>query len=231
MAPAQRLPAPGYRCPGDAPEPEAGSTPLGGGRLLRHCRGVYEPAEDTWLAWGLVERLASSRGFRVCVDVGTGTGALATACLGKIPVIVATDVNPCAAGCAHGNLSALGPAALAGVAQCDTVSCLRCPLERALLVYNTPYLPPAEEGPSSHPLLEASWSGGLPVVREAAASLAGCAGPGSCVVLVYSSLTGPRGEVLRPLLERGLQVVAEERLHRFFEDIVVTAACSPGGGE
>ncbi len=227
---AQRLPPPGYRCPGDAPPPEAPSTPLGEGRLLRHCPGVYEPAEDTWLAWSLVEELLASRRFRVCIDVGTGTGALAAACLAKVQAVAATDVNPCAAACAHANLSRLGPATVAGVAQCDTLTCIRCPLEHALLVYNTPYLPPpGGDEPRSHPLLEASWSGGLPVVREAAARLAGCAGPGSCVVLVYSSLTGPRGEVLRPLLERGLRVVAEERLHRFFEDIVVTAACSPGG--
>jgi len=199
--------------------------------VLRHCPGVYEPAEDTWLAWGMVEKLLSSRRFRVCVDVGTGTGALAAACMRRVPLVAATDINPCAAICAHRNLSALGPAAVAGVVQCDTVSCLRCPLEEALLVYNTPYLPPPGEGePRSHPLLEASWSGGLPVVREAARLLAGCAGRGSCVVLVYSSLTGPRGEVLRPLLGEGLHVVAEERLHRFFEDIVVTVACRPGGG-
>jgi len=129
------------------------------------------------------------------------------------------DLNPCAAYCAHTNTASTGLGWLIDVAQCDSISCLRCPLPRgAVIIYNTPYLPVEDEG------LEAlAWSGGIDEASRAARFASRCIVEG-CVVLVYSSLSGNEEEVLRPLSEAGF-TVKRRGIHMFFEDIVVATAC------
>lgn len=120
---------------------------------IRICEDVYEPAEDTWMTSEALEQLDGL--YRVCVDVGTGTGAIA-ACMKRIcGYIIAIDVSPCAVSCASILISAV-----VDVVQCDGVSCLRRDAA-PLLVFNAPYLPGEPRS-----IVDISWHGGAePVVR------------------------------------------------------------------
>lgn len=120
---------------------------------IRICEDVYEPAEDTWMTSEAVERLDGLH--RVCVDIGTGTGAIA-ACMKKIcSYIIAIDVSPCAVRCASILIDAL-----IDVVQCDGVTCLRNSAA-TLLVFNAPYLPGEPRS-----IADISWHGGAePVIR------------------------------------------------------------------
>ena len=123
------------------------------GARIRICEDVYEPAEDTWMVSEALERLNERHG--ICVDIGTGTGAIA-ACMKKVcSYTIATDISPCAVKCAS---ILIGP--LIDIVQCDGVTCLRRDAA-ALLVFNAPYLPGKPRS-----MIDASWYGGVePVIR------------------------------------------------------------------
>ncbi len=171
------------------------------GRKVAVCSDVYEPAEDTWMIARLLEGLGARR---ICVDVGTGTGVLAT-CL-NCGYIVATDVNPCAVICAFRNLSS----AAVDVVQCSGVSCLR-PLADALVVFNAPYLP----GPPRDNV-EAAWAGGIRVIEDVLVSLSEWRGCWEAYVTV-SSVT-PLQEFERAASSLGLSY---ERLGCIHEDLFI----------
>ena len=130
---------------------------------------VYEPSDDTFL---LVDALtadaAALRAVRpaVCVEVGSGSGAVATH-LGRLlaasappPHVLATDVNRTAA------LATAATAAAAGVA----VHALHADLLRALrpgsvdvVVFNPPYVPTSAAELAGAALsndIALSWAGG-----------------------------------------------------------------------
>jgi len=190
------------------------------------CAHVYEPAEDTWLALEVVrELIGANRGasLELCIDVGSGTGVLGLECGSKnVPYTLLLDMNPCAAYCSRLNAKRRGVDGLLDVAQCDGLSCIRCPDRRFLVVYNTPYLPVDDGG-----LEGLAWSGGI---REAErlARYAGSCPRLACIVLVYSSLSGSDKEVLKTLREAGV-AVERRSLHIFFEDIVVVYGCRKRG--
>ncbi len=123
-------------------------------RRVGVCEGVYEPAEDTWLA---LEGLKASRGAHVCIDIGTGTGILAVCMAPRCGYIIALDVDACAVSCARRNLSWL---INVDVVQCDGLSCVREPGGQKLLVFNSPYLPPTGEADDT------AWSGGAKVISK-----------------------------------------------------------------
>jgi HemK-related putative methylase len=220
----------GYRCPGDAPEPLESLSLLDESRVVEHCRGVYEPAEDTWLTLGALRGLLARLRPRLCVDVGTGTGVLAAECSRAAGYTVAVDVNPCAALCAARNLRRLAAAA-ADVAQGDLAAGLRCPLRGPVVyVFNTPYLPPGgEDAGGGEGLLALAWAGG----PEPATRLIALAAPcllrrGGCVVLTTLAAWEPR--VAEAAREAGLRPRRAAARRFFFEEVVVVEACSPGYG-
>lgn len=194
---------------------------LDGARAICVCESVYEPAEDTWLALEAVKEIQGERRLAVCVDVGAGTGVLGLQCgvYGSYTVLI--DVSPCAVYCSLLNSRRMGLDALVDVAQCDNMTCIRCPSE-GLAVYNTPYLPVEDEG-----LEGLAWSGGIHEAERLARLVSTCKGL-KCVTLVYSSLSGSDKDVLDSLGSVGI-AVKKKRLHMFFEDILVVYGCKGEG--
>jgi len=93
---------------------------------------VYKPAEDTWLAWELVEELPYLGG--VGVDVGCGSAALLNVVSEKVDRAIGVDLNICAVkACKRCSFEAL---------LCNSMSCLR---EASLVVANLPYLPCSDD--------------------------------------------------------------------------------------
>ncbi|NOZ89304.1 MAG: hypothetical protein GXO15_05200 [Crenarchaeota archaeon] len=197
-------PAPRYRLRAD-------------GGSVEVCEGVYEPAEDSWLAYSVVEKLLLGHGFELCIDLGTGTGLLTLPCSLRGVYTLAVDLNPCAVACV-----ARAEPRPWDAAQCDSVSCIRCPIRRrTLLVYNTPYLPVEDEG-----LEGLAWSGGLSEALRAARWAASCMSKG-CIVLVYSSLSGDDTGLRRLLEGAGYRLELLSRRF-FFEELRVLYGCRMG---
>lgn len=98
---------------------------------------MYEPAEDTQL---LVDALARAepdvRGLR-CLDVGTGTGAIAKALRMRGARVAAVDVSPRACVLARENIAE--PVVVRG----DLHSCFAGPFD--VVAFNAPYLPSEPE--------------------------------------------------------------------------------------
>lgn len=213
----------GYTCPPDAPEPSLSLFYIDSERWMSNCPGVYEPADDTWLTYRVLSRLAQRVKPRLCIDVGTGTGVLASACSNPA-YIIAVDVNPCAAYCAKGNLRRLGYAPGLEVVQSSLAPWLRCPHRGPILVvFNTPYLP---EGSETGSILDIAWTGGAEPAKRLIDELAGCiASIGGCIVL--TTLADWARSLQEEAQGHGLRagIAAGERF--FFEEVVVVTACSP----
>ncbi len=93
---------------------------------------VYQPAEDTWFAWELVDELPYLGGLGV--DVGCGSGALLNVIKMKVNKVIGVDLNRCSAlACKRCNFEAI---------VCNSMSCLR---EAELAVANLPYLPCSDD--------------------------------------------------------------------------------------
>ena len=199
------------------------------------CSYVYEPAEDTWLAYRLLSKACKEVNADLCIDVGTGTGVLGLFCANSctdIRRIIATDINPCALYCAKSGFKRNGLDFLLDIVQCDKTSCLRgfSGVESAIIVYNTPYLPDRDECQDTIDCLYSlSWSGGiseaLEVLREVnRLTVRGCA------VLVFSSLSYPEGDSLAEIMKeiKSLKLLLREMIrdHFFFEDIYAILVCN-----
>jgi len=125
---------------------------------------VYAPAEDTWLAWRLLEGLPEVGGLGV--DVGTGSCVLMNVLARKVDFAIGIDINPCAAkACKLCSFEA---------ALCNSTSCLSRPAD--LAVANLPYLP-CEDDPAT------CWKWGREVLEHLKVK------KGGYLVLVWSSLT------------------------------------------
>ncbi len=172
------------------------------GYRVRVCENVYEPAEDTWM---LSRVLEEADGGRVCIDIGTGSGVLASCLKRRCGYTVAVDLSPCATSCASNLIDAR-----LDVVQCEGVSCIRGAAAE-LVVFNAPYLPgePRDE-------VELAWHGGARVVERVLRELAGWERCWSLLVTL-SSVT-PAEEVLAYAERLGLNW---EKLECLPEDFFV----------
>lgn len=177
---------------------------------------VYEPAEDTFL---FAENLQVERKDQV-LEIGTGTGIIALLASKKCRTVTATDVNPHAIDCAVKNI----------IANRSYNVKLRKgnlfePVEGEkfdLILFNTPYLPIAEDERANDEL-EAAWDGGIDgrkVIDEFLDGLKDHLNPGGKVQLVQSSLSDIN-KTLKQLGNLGFEssVTATEKC--FFEEVVV----------
>ncbi len=94
---------------------------------------VYSPAEDTFLLLNAGLRIISP-GDRV-LEIGTGSGEIASALMNAGARVTATDMNPIAASYAHSRG--------VPVIRCDLFAGIRGTFD--LILFNPPYLPTAPE--------------------------------------------------------------------------------------
>ena len=142
---------------------------------------LYQPEADTYLLLDAArkELIPDDR----VLEVGTGSGLIACE-LAENAAVVATDINPHAAHCAHsGGVE---------VVQCDLFAGIRGMFD--LILFNPPYLPTQPEERIDDWLEYALDGGetGRAVIGRFAAEAGRVLAPGGRILLLVSSLTGLR---------------------------------------
>ncbi len=115
---------------------------------------VYEPAEDTFL---FADSLRVRSDDEV-LDVGTGCGILAVLSALVAKRVVATDINPHAAGCAQINAKVNGVSEKVDIVCGDMFNPLRKDSRFDVVLFNAPYLPTEQNNASGW--IDYAWSGG-----------------------------------------------------------------------
>jgi release factor glutamine methyltransferase len=178
---------------------------------------VYPVREDSCILLGAA--LAEARPTDRVIELGTGSGYIARHLVGKVALIVATDVNPHA--CRMASSTGLG------VVRADLTAGIRGEFD--LVLFNPPYLP-TKPGERMDDWLEKALDGGESgrrVIEGLVPDLPRILSPGGRVLMVLSKVTGV-GEVLALLRDAGFSagVVREERAEG--EELVVLKAVYKG---
>ncbi|MDH7593251.1 MAG: methyltransferase [Methanomicrobiales archaeon] len=174
------------------------------------CREVYPIEADTLLLLDTALREARA-GDRV-LEVGTGSGYIASALTAVDRCVIATEINPYAA--------RMAKARGLQVIRTDLVAGVRGQFD--LVLFNPPYLPTADVIRADD-WLEIALDGG-PTGREVIGRFASVVGellsPVGRVLLLVSSLTGER-EVQQLFEGRGFAVQVVERMEYEGEELMV----------
>jgi release factor glutamine methyltransferase len=184
--------------------------------IFETCQQVYAPAEDTFL---LADSLLVKEGDDV-LEIGTGTGLVALFASKKASKVVATDINPYALECARANTL------LNGVKNMEIrKGDLFQPVlgeKFDLILFNTPYLPTAEDEIIGDEL-DAAWDGGedgRQVIDLFLNEVKNHLKDTGIVQLVQSSLSDNK-KTCQKLENQGFRVEITARERFFFEEIVV----------
>ncbi|NWR72513.1 HEMK2 methyltransferase, partial [Centropus unirufus] len=176
-------------------------------------RGVYEPAEDTFLLLDALERDAAGlREARVeiCLEIGSGSGVVsafvASSIIGSGALYICTDINPMAAYCTL-ETALLNHVHLQPVIT-DLVKGLSPGLNGKvdLLLFNPPYVVTPSEEVGSHGI-EASWAGGKKgreVMDRVFPLVPDLLSPGGLFYLVTIKENNP-DEILETMKKHGLE--------------------------
>lgn len=180
------------------------------------CKQVYAPAEDTFL---LADSLLVKEGD-IVLEIGTGTGLVGLVASKKASKVVATDINPHAIECARANVQ-LNRVKNMEIRQGDLFQPV--PEEKFdLILFNTPYLPTADDEIIGDEL-DAAWDGGADgrqVIDLFLNEVKNHLKYRGIVQLVQSSLSDNE-KTCEKLEKQGfrVEITAQERF--FFEEIVV----------
>lgn len=182
-------------------------------------RGVYEPAEDTFLLAG---NLDVHEGERV-LDVGTGCGILAILSAFKASWVLATDINPLAVRCARANAKKNGVLGKIDFLCGDLFGPLNRKPMFDLVLFNAPYLPVDEEPKE---LIDYAWHGGRSgreTINRFLSEVFDYLKHGGRILMVQSSLSDIEGTLLTLEKKRcRAEIIDEKRF--FFERIALIKA-------
>ncbi|MDE1860633.1 MAG: methyltransferase [Candidatus Micrarchaeota archaeon] len=183
--------------------------------------GVYEPAEDSFLAAEMaMDHIGRSKSSKMEVaDIGTGSGilGLSAATSPKVSSVTFADINPGAIELAKANAEAnrkLLKASCRFVVS-DLFAGVKGDFD--LIMFNAPYLP-AEEG-KSNPVDLIGGKKGVELSIRLMAHAEGHMKDGSRLLLVCSSLSDTNA-LLAHVKSSGLRVYGSRKAHFFFEDII-----------
>jgi release factor glutamine methyltransferase len=171
---------------------------------------VYEPSEDSYLL-ARAALLEIKEGERF-LDIGTGSGIIASSLLRLGIWGVGTDISPQAVKCAR--LNGIE------VIRADLFHGLKGKFD--LIIFNPPYLPTSEDERNVGWINRALDGGadGRTIIYRFLDEARDYLRPRGRIMLVVSSLTGI-SEIKNKMVELGFQVYESLRERFFFEEIVV----------
>lgn len=190
------------------------------GVKISFCKGVYEPAEDTFLLLDALEK-EKWLGTETVLEVGAGTGIVSIFLSKKVKKVYSLDINPRAAMCTKKNAAA-NKARNIRVFCSDLFGAVGGEKFDAI-IFNTPYLP---EDSVTEKFADPSWSGGKSgraVIELFLAGIKGRIFPGGRVFMVESSLSGYE-KTPEFLNKNGFTASVCEKRKLFFEELVVIKA-------
>jgi release factor glutamine methyltransferase len=184
------------------------------GVKINACKGVYEPAEDSFL-------LAEALDVESCasvLDVGCGSGFLGLVVAKTAGRVLSVDLNPAALECTKENAMLNGAENLE-VRRSDLFSSVTEKFD--LIIFNPPYLPTEEGEPRDDVSLawDGGWSG-REVIDRFLADVSAHMNPGGRIYLLGSSLSDYEKTIL-VLEDYGFQISLVARRKLDFEELVV----------
>lgn len=190
---------------------------------IKTAEGVYEPAEDSFLAAGMISDCLSEMDKEVEVlDIGTGTGilGLTAATSSNVKRVVFADINEEAIDLAKMNFEKNRDAikSMAEFIRSDLLSDIPRDRYFDLIIFNAPYLR-SESGEGKE---HSAWSGGREGVelsiRFLEKAVTHLTNEGR-IILVSSSLSN-QDKLKLKINKFGLTILKEKKVHVFFEDII-----------
>ena len=174
---------------------------------------VYEPAEDSFMLAEAAHGIVSSD--MDVLEVGTGSGYVSAMIKPHVRCLIATDINPNACRCARKNGI--------DVIRTDMFSGIKKKFH--LVMFNTPYLPTAEDEQLDGWINRAYDGGktGNDVTSRFIANVRDILTDSGSILIVTSSLAKV-DDVLQMMHEAGFSATVAASKHYFFEDIVVLHA-------
>ncbi len=187
---------------------------------IKTDEGVYEPAEDSFLAAGIVEAEVQALGWDLDVlDLGCGTGllGLVAAKSGNVRRVLFADINERAVELCKDNIESNS-----GVihAECTAIKSnlfSRIREKFNLIIFNAPYLPDNDKTELSE-----SWYGGkggvelsVKFLNDAVSRL-----KENGRILIVESSFGDIGSLKKKMDLIGLEIESERSVHISFEDII-----------
>ena len=183
------------------------------GACVKLADEVYDPAEDSYLLADAAISYARI-GMRV-LEIGTGTGFVSSVLLANVNVeLIATDINPHAALCAHSNgIDVIRTDMFDGL---NVESCFD------MIIFNPPYLPTSDDEKVPGWLNYAFDGGrdGRMSVELFLDQVCGYLAPDGVILLLVSSLTGIE-DVSSRIGAKGFDVEIAGREKCSFEELVV----------
>ncbi|RZN63472.1 HemK2/MTQ2 family protein methyltransferase [Methanonatronarchaeum sp. AMET6-2] len=183
-------------------------------RVDRH---TYPPSDDSkLLAKALKDELKEGEKL---LDMGTGSGVIASKALDKAGEITAVDINPHAIKSAEKNI---GQNEKTRYIVSDLFKNVP-PEKYDLITFNPPYLPTENEVPEKHKYIEKSWSGGKngrETINNFITQLGEYLARDGRTLLLVSSVTDP-DKVKKKARENGFKVKVIRTTKIFFEKLIV----------
>lgn len=176
----------------------------------RSCEDVYEPAEDTFLLMDSVSGIRNKE----CLEIGTGSGMVASLLAKSGNNVTATDIEKIAVSCAKNN------AKLNGVSvkfkQADLFQEIKGKFD--VIIFNPPYLPTEAEDRVKGPLNTALDGGadGMAVTGRFLETAPQFLAPKGEIYVMISSLSPP--DAIEKALS-GFEHKVVGRCKHFFEEI------------
>jgi release factor glutamine methyltransferase len=190
---------------------------------IETSENVYNPSDDSFLAAKLVEGYLKDMLYKgaTVLDIGTGTGilGLVAASQEKVRAVVFADVNREAVQLAERNYSANKPLLFASGMFVESNLFSNVSGSFDLIIFNPPYLRHVKDDEKLKDALDGGRQGvgtTIAFLREAVKHL----NPAGSIIIVYSSLGNPK-MLAGALKEMNLKIVKSDKVHMFFEDIVV----------
>lgn len=184
-------------------------------------RGVYEPAEDTFLAAEAVElEVGKLRGKDLSVlDMGSGTGilGLVAACSAKVKHVTFADITPRAIAICNDNISFNSATVKAKCTAVESDLFSKIDGKFDIIIFNAPYLKHDKDEDNSIDLV--GGNKGIEISQRFIDECVSHMKDGARIILVASSLSDIDA-LKNHIAKKGLKIHSSTKIHIFFEDIV-----------